>query len=127
MTSLNYSKYDYDVGINLISDFEGLRSNLLQGNLTNRICETDINECLNANGGCDHICVNTADSFRCECRPGYALQPDGFTCIDINECSLSPPVCSQICTNTEGSYICSCSEGYILSADGSTCIGKQYK
>ena len=33
------------------------------------------------NGGCAHICTNTAQSFVCSCRPGYTLGPDRRTCI----------------------------------------------
>ncbi|XP_034028657.1 fibulin-2-like isoform X2 [Thalassophryne amazonica] len=41
----------------------------------------DIDECLIYEGRiCNHRCVNTPGSFRCECFPGYVLQEDGFTC-----------------------------------------------
>ena len=33
----------------------------------------DINECLNDNGGCEHICVNTAGNHSCVCRNGYDI------------------------------------------------------
>ena len=41
---------------------------------------TDTNECLDANGGCQQICHNTIGSFRCSCRIGYSILPDGFNC-----------------------------------------------
>ena len=35
---------------------------------------SDINECSNGNGGCNHNCVNTAGSFHCECHPGFEFE-----------------------------------------------------
>ena len=40
----------------------------------------DINECATNNGGCDHHCEDIPGSFRCSCRSGYVLAPDGATC-----------------------------------------------
>ena len=40
----------------------------------------DINECLSANGGCDHTCTNTEGSFYCTCDNGYELHSDKLTC-----------------------------------------------
>ncbi|XP_071332764.1 fibulin-2-like isoform X2 [Trachinotus anak] len=41
----------------------------------------DMDECLIYEGNiCQHRCVNTPGSFRCECFTGYVLQEDGFTC-----------------------------------------------
>lgn len=34
----------------------------------------DINECLINNGACEHDCENTAGSYRCTCREGYAIR-----------------------------------------------------
>ena len=34
---------------------------------------TDVNECYQNNGGCNHTCVNEEGSFRCECNDGYAM------------------------------------------------------
>ena len=41
----------------------------------------DIDECQSNNGGCEHACFNTAGSFTCDCRPGYALANDGSGCV----------------------------------------------
>ena len=40
--------------------------------------ECDIN-----NGGCDHYCTETIQSYTCFCYPGYTLQLDGHTCIGM--------------------------------------------
>uniref|UniRef100_A0A8C9QJU1 Collagen and calcium binding EGF domains 1 n=1 Tax=Spermophilus dauricus TaxID=99837 RepID=A0A8C9QJU1_SPEDA len=41
----------------------------------------DIDECATSNKTlCEHICVNTVGSYRCECREGYVLEDDGRTC-----------------------------------------------
>lgn len=46
----------------------------------------DMDECRIYEGNiCQHICVNTQGSFRCECFPGYVLQEDTFTCAPGNE------------------------------------------
>lgn len=41
---------------------------------------TDVDECANANGGCEGSCCNTVGGFYCRCPPGYQLQGDGKTC-----------------------------------------------
>ncbi|XP_059143177.1 tolloid-like protein 1 [Physella acuta] len=40
----------------------------------------ELDECKNNDHGCDHICVNTLGSYRCECRIGYELHSDGKRC-----------------------------------------------
>ena len=40
---------------------------------------TDINECLDGNGGCEHNCTNTDGSYLCSCRNGYDL-------VDFTKC-----------------------------------------
>lgn len=56
----------------------------------------DYNECLDSNGGCDHICVNSVPGHQCVCETGYVLQPDGRTCIgeSLIWC-ISGDICSR--------------------------------
>eukprot|EP00058_Branchiostoma_floridae_P021004 XP_002606494.1 hypothetical protein BRAFLDRAFT_91924 [Branchiostoma floridae] len=82
---------------------------------------SDIDECLNANGGCDHACTNTAGSFYCSCVAGFTLNEDRFFCDDINECNFGNGGCQHNCHNVIGSFQCSCMIGYELSADGFAC------
>ena len=46
-----------------------------------QILPTDVDECLIGNGDCDHTCHNTHGSSYCTCYGGFALQPDGKTCL----------------------------------------------
>ena len=36
------------------------------------------------NGGCDHYCMETLESYTCSCYPGYTLELDGHTCSGMN-------------------------------------------
>ena len=41
---------------------------------------SDVNECLNNNGGCHHNCHDSDTSYTCSCNNGYQLNSDGHTC-----------------------------------------------
>ena len=41
---------------------------------------SDIFECCNGNGGCEHTCTNTAGSYYCTCNTGYSLNSDKHKC-----------------------------------------------
>ena len=41
---------------------------------------SDVDECESDKGGCQHKCLNTDGSFRCECQEGFKLQTDKKTC-----------------------------------------------
>ena len=38
-------------------------------------------ECDVDNGGCDHYCTETIQSYFCSCYPGYTLDTDQHTCV----------------------------------------------
>ncbi|CAK8671827.1 unnamed protein product [Clavelina lepadiformis] len=106
----------------LISDYSELADYVID--IINRACETvgNDNECLVNNGDCDETCVDTYESFYCECfESGYSLQPDG-SCLDDDECAVDDGGCSDICNNSPGSYSCACFPGRIMSGDGRTCV-----
>merc|ERR1712047_173757 len=66
---------------------------------------TNVDECAEENGGCQHTCVDTDGSYSCTCPAGFTLSPDGVSCEDVNECQLNP--CgATTCINTYGSYSC---------------------
>ncbi|XP_055956124.1 fibrillin-2 [Patella vulgata] len=88
-----------------------------------RICESTepltrpVDECAMFDKLCQNgRCVDTADSFRCECNRGFRHQAGN--CIDEDEC-LRPRVCGNgRCVNTPGSYTCECEAGFVLSPNG---------
>ena len=45
---------------------------------------SDINECTDNNGGCEHICVNNEGSYSCSCKSGYTLNSNGRNCSGKN-------------------------------------------
>ena len=40
----------------------------------------DINECTAGTASCTQICRNTVGSYTCNCRSGYRLDGNGYTC-----------------------------------------------
>ena len=48
--------------------------------MTFKIYFTDIDECNVRNGDCQAICINTAGSVTCGCKPGFILLPDQKSC-----------------------------------------------
>ncbi|XP_029307468.1 LOW QUALITY PROTEIN: matrilin-2-like [Cottoperca gobio] len=70
---------------------------------------------------CQHICVSSPASYRCKCRKGFTLNPDGKTCKEIDHCADGTHGCEQEFMNTEGSCVCKCRQGYKLRPDGKTC------
>ena len=41
---------------------------------------SDVDECLSNNGGCNHNCHDSDGSYTCTCNNGYLLGSDGRTC-----------------------------------------------
>ncbi|XP_059000654.1 growth arrest-specific protein 6 isoform X2 [Mustela lutreola] len=86
-----------------------------------RLCDRDVNECSQQNGGCGQICSNKPGSFYCACYSGYALAPDGRTCHDVDECAEGGSCGEAHCKNLPGSYSCVCDEGYVFSSSDKAC------
>ena len=40
----------------------------------------DIDECVNFNGGCEHVCKNSIGSYECFCYNGHLLEADEHGC-----------------------------------------------
>ncbi|AWO97096.1 putative matrilin-2 [Scophthalmus maximus] len=70
---------------------------------------------------CQHICVSSPASYRCQCSGGFALNPDGKTCKEIDHCADGTHGCEQEFTNTGDSCVCRCRRGFTLGPDGKTC------
>ncbi|KAF7283331.1 hypothetical protein GWI33_000844 [Rhynchophorus ferrugineus] len=86
----------------------------------------DIDECLEKNGGCEAICINTVGSYKCSCPVGLRLSINLKSCEDINECRLrnGHGPCQDSCENTFGGYKCNCNRlrGTKLSTNLHTCV-----
>ena len=104
---------------------------------------SDINECSNDNGHCEHICININGNYSCSCQDGYSLDINEKNCtgnyfewdcikycrlfhVDINECDINNGGCEQICKNEVPFFNCSCNAGYKLS-NVKFCAGNFHK
>ncbi|XP_070571018.1 epidermal growth factor-like protein 7 isoform X3 [Ptychodera flava] len=57
-----------------------------------QICDSDKDECLYNNGGCQGSCFNNMGSFTCNCGSGYHLADDNLQCLgdtDIIETTVA--------------------------------------
>jgi len=72
------------VRLNLIH-FEGFPCIRMELMGCSRQSCTDIDECLDLNGGCDQKCVNTPGSFNCRCNNGYQLFTQNGTALKFIE------------------------------------------
>ncbi|XP_059376725.1 complement component C1q receptor-like [Carassius carassius] len=73
------------------------------------------------NGGCDHICFETAGGgVQCECHEGYYLMDDKVSCALRNNCENSP--CESKCVPTAAGFLCACAEGFYLAEDSVSCV-----
>ncbi|KAI8515705.1 hypothetical protein Bbelb_065180 [Branchiostoma belcheri] len=71
----------------------------------------DINECARSNGGCSHMCVNTAGSFHCSCPDGYQLSMP-TRCVRVDECDSNPCNNGGACQDLTDGYRCDCQPGW---------------
>ncbi|XP_019636449.1 PREDICTED: collagen alpha-4(IV) chain-like isoform X1 [Branchiostoma belcheri] len=81
------------------------------------------NPCDPDNGHCRQV----GWDYRCVCRPGFRLMPDGLSCFPdsltgSNPCAPNPcdPTHGQ-CVQEAGNYRCICRRDYQLMSDGRTC------
>lgn len=42
--------------------------------------DTDVNQCMDKNGGCEQLCVDLPGAYRCSCFDGYLLAENNFNC-----------------------------------------------
>ncbi|XP_078719814.1 signal peptide, CUB and EGF-like domain-containing protein 2 isoform X3 [Lampetra fluviatilis] len=83
----------------------------------------DRDECAESTDDChiDAICQNTAQAYRCICKPGF--KGDGTHCEDIDECDSDyTGGCVHECINIPGNYRCTCYDGFMLAEDGHNCF-----
>ncbi|CAL1281077.1 unnamed protein product [Larinioides sclopetarius] len=78
-----------------------------------KFCEYDFNECLENNGGCSHICVNTLGSWECKCPDGFLLSKDGLNCQDISFCKVDDQVYLDGETWVSSCQECTCERGNV--------------
>ena len=74
-------------------------------------CETDINECLDANFCNNGQCTNTFGGYNCACPP----TSQGERCFDdVRECDVTPSPClnGATCVELQYDYSCECTAGY---------------
>ncbi|KAI4887298.1 hypothetical protein NFI96_029584, partial [Prochilodus magdalenae] len=80
---------------------------------------------------CEHICVSSGGSYRCQCRMGFVLNEDRKTCslshsqliAGLDHCAMGHD-CEHICVSSDGSYHCQCRVGFVLNEDRKTCSRK---
>ncbi|XP_075879404.1 uncharacterized protein LOC142886272 isoform X2 [Nelusetta ayraudi] len=69
---------------------------------------------------CQHTCVNSGDSYYCQCHRGYKLNPDRKTCSRVDSCAQGHD-CQHVCVPHGDSYLCECHRGFVLNADRKSC------
>ncbi|CAH6787066.1 growth arrest-specific protein 6 [Phodopus roborovskii] len=108
-------------GTQLCQDLMGNFFCLCKAGWEGRLCDKDVNECGQKNGGCSQVCHNKPGSFQCACHGGFSLASDGRNCQDIDECT-DPNTCGDArCKNLPGSYSCLCDKGYTYSSQEKAC------
>ncbi|CAO2611520.1 Growth arrest-specific protein 6 [Lemmus lemmus] len=108
-------------GTQLCQDLMGNFFCLCKAGWEGRLCNKDVNECGQKNGGCSQVCQNKPGSFQCACHSGFSLASDGRNCQDIDECANSHTCGDARCKNLPGSYSCLCDNGYTYSSQEKAC------
>lgn len=108
-------------GTELCQDLMGNFFCLCKAGWGGRLCDKDVNECSQKNGGCSQVCHNKPGSFQCACHSGFSLESDKKSCQDIDECTDSDACGDARCKNLPGSYSCLCDKGYTYSSKEKTC------
>ncbi|CAL9705272.1 unnamed protein product [Knipowitschia caucasica] len=104
--------------VHLVANFSQMES--LISVFQSKLCgERDMCEVVNHR--CEHMCVSSPASYRCKCRSGYVLNPDGKTCRAEDMCAEVEHGCQHICANIPKGYECRCRPGYQLTIDNKTC------
>ena len=60
-----------------------LKSELMLNLINLSLHAKDVNECQDGSSLCTHNCVNNAGSYTCNCRSGYRLHSNGYSCNGI--------------------------------------------
>uniref|UniRef100_I3KHW4 Matrilin 2 n=1 Tax=Oreochromis niloticus TaxID=8128 RepID=I3KHW4_ORENI len=102
--------------VHLVANFSQIETliSVFQSKLCSDMCEVVDHQC-------QHICVSSPASYRCKCREGYILNPDGKTCTAEDTCTVVDHGCEHICANLPRGYECRCRPGYQLTIDLKTC------
>uniref|UniRef100_A0A3Q4GID2 Matrilin 2 n=1 Tax=Neolamprologus brichardi TaxID=32507 RepID=A0A3Q4GID2_NEOBR len=102
--------------VHLVANFSQIETliSVFQSKLCSDMCEVVDHQC-------QHICVSSPASYRCKCREGYILNPDGKTCTAEDTCAVVDHGCEHICANLPRGYECRCRPGYQLTIDLKTC------
>ncbi|XP_022906889.2 fibrillin-2-like [Onthophagus taurus] len=97
-------------------------SHLLPNGTSNIPSTIRINECVLRPDICGHngICVDTEESYKCNCKIGFRSTGPNKECEDYDECQEGKCTNGH-CTNTIGSFDCRCPQGFDISPDGSEC------
>uniref|UniRef100_A0A4W6EZQ3 Matrilin 2 n=1 Tax=Lates calcarifer TaxID=8187 RepID=A0A4W6EZQ3_LATCA len=102
--------------VHLVANFSQIETLIsgFQSKLCGEMCEVVDHQC-------QHICVSSPASYRCKCRRGFILNPDGKTCKAEDMCAVVDHGCEHICANLPDGYECRCRPGYKLNKDLKTC------
>ncbi|XP_012781774.2 growth arrest-specific protein 6 [Ochotona princeps] len=110
------------MGTQACQDLMGTFFCLCRAGWGGRLCDSDVDECSQNNGGCSQVCHNQPGSFHCACHSGFALGSDGSTCRDVDECADVSTCGSAQCENLPGSYSCMCDPGYTYNSQEKACL-----